>query len=272
MIDEALAWLAAHGVSAPRSVRRLEAATTADLLAVDDLVLRWYQGGTFLTEEPEALAREVAALAALADTPVPAPRLVAWSADPPAVLMTRLDGHHRLDVADPAAVMAVLDEIRNVERAPLARWAYRGYHEDLELPAPVWWRNRAAWVRAVGLSSEGPPRYEPVVIHRDFHPGNILWSDVAVSGVVDWGNACLGPAAFDLAHLRVNVATLVGQPATDAAYPGDPAWDIEAALGYVDPWSRDARDAWTGPWSHVPTPVARERLEAFVARAVAALG
>jgi aminoglycoside phosphotransferase (APT) family kinase protein len=249
-------------------VRRLSA-TTAELYAVDDLVLRWYGTGTFLDAEPEAVAREVAALTALAHTPVPAARLVAWSGDPPAVLMTRLEGYHRLDIADPGAVIAVLDEIRNVERAPLARWAYRGYHEDLALPAPVWWRDRAAWDRAVRLSSEGPPRYEPVVIHRDFHPGNILWSEDGVSGVVDWGNACLGPAAFDLAHYRVNIASLQGPDVADAAFPGDPAWDIEAGLGYLDP---EDVDEWAGPWPRVSPSMARDRLEAFIARAVASLG
>jgi aminoglycoside phosphotransferase (APT) family kinase protein len=269
---EVHAWLAQHGVATPQSIRRLETATTADLFAIDDLVLRWYAGGTFLDAEPDALRREVAALTALAGTRVPAPRLVAWSAEPPAVLMTRLAGGHRLDVGDPGMVGVLLERIHGVDPEPFARWSYRGYHEGVDLPPPGWWRDGVVWDRAVGISSAGPPAYEPVFIHRDFHPGNLLWTAGDISGVVDWGNACLGPAAFDLAHYRVNLSTLVGQSATDAAFPGDPAWDIEAALGYVDPWSRHARDVWAGPWPRVPATVARDRLEAFVARAVASLG
>jgi aminoglycoside phosphotransferase (APT) family kinase protein len=103
MTPDARAWLAGHGVPAPDSIRRLETATTADLFEVDDLVLRWYRG-TFLAKEPDALAREVAALTAVADTPVPAPRVVAWTEMPPALLMTRLDGEHRTEIANPAAV------------------------------------------------------------------------------------------------------------------------------------------------------------------------
>lgn len=245
----------------------METATTADLFAIDDLVLRWYAGGTFLVEEPDALRREVAALTALADTSVPAPRLVAWSAAPPAVLMTRLAGGHRLDVAEPGAVRTLLERMHGVDPEPLAR--YRGYHEGVDLPPPRSWRDRALWDRAARISSSGPPAYEPVFIHRDLHPGNLLWTSNEISGVVDWGNACLGPAAFDLGHYRVNVASLVGPDVTDRAYPGDPASGIEAALGYLDPQDLDG---WVGPWPHIAPSVARTRLEVFVVRAVATLG
>jgi len=48
-------------------------------------------------------------------------------------------------------------------------------------------------------SSSGPaamPAYRPRFIHRDFHPGNVLWSRGRASGVVDWANACKGPAGW----------------------------------------------------------------------------
>ncbi|HEX7346311.1 MAG TPA: aminoglycoside phosphotransferase family protein [Candidatus Limnocylindrales bacterium] len=272
MTPAARAWLVGHGVPDPATIRLIPTATTADLFVVDDLVLRWYGDVDFLIVEPDALEREVAALTSLADTTVPAPRLVAWTEAPPALLMTHLDGEHRSEPTDPAAVGALLDAIHRVEPGPLARWSYRGYHEGVDLPPPAWWRDRSAWDRAVEVSSGGPPTYEPVVIHRDFHPGNLLWASEGISGIVDWGNACLGPAAFDLAHFRINLATLGGQAATDVAFPGDPSWDIEAALGYLDPWSLEERDAWVGPWPAVPPAVARERVETFVAEALAALG
>ena len=272
MTFDPLAWLADHGIASPRTLRRLERATTADLFVVDDLVLRWYHGGTFLDQEPDALVREVAALTTLAASIVPAPQLVAWTEQPAALLMTRVEGEHRYDVADPAAVNELLDTIHGLDPGRLAPWAYRGYHEGIDLPPPAWWRDTAAWDRAVRLSSDGRPESEAVVIHRDFHPGNILWSGGVISGVLDWGNACLGPASFDLAHHRVNLATLVGQAETDRAYPGDPHWDIEAALGYVDPWAAEARDEWVAPWPDVPPEVARQRVEGFLTHALAELG
>ena len=163
----------------------------------------------------------------------------------------------------------LLDAIHAVEPSGLDPWSYRGYHEGRDLPAPRWWRDRATWGRAIRVSADRRPTVEPVFIHRDFHSGNLLWAGPRISGVLDWGNACLGPAAFDLAHYRVNIASLVGPEVADRAFPGDPGWDIEAALGFLDP---NDLDGWAGPWPHVSASTARDRLEAFIARAVAALG
>jgi len=235
-----------------------------------DLVLRWYGTGTPGPEEPDAINREAAALTAVAGSEVPAPHLVAWTEDPPALLMTRLPGEHRLDASGAAVILDILDAIHVIAPSGSARWRYRGYHEGLDEHRPVWWRDAGLWDRAVKVSATRPGEIDdPVLIHRDFHPGNLLWEGDAVSGVVDWGDACVGPAAFDLAHYRVNIATLVGPEAADAAFPGDPAWDIEAALGYLD---HEALDDWRGPWPDVSPAIARERLEAFIARALAALG
>jgi aminoglycoside phosphotransferase (APT) family kinase protein len=267
--DEAQRWLSGRGVT-PSAVRPLPG-TTAALFAIDGGVLRWYEDGTFLDEEPDAVAREVAALAALADTPVPAPGLVAWSTDPAAVLMTLVPGEHRLDSAGAGAVLDVLERIHAVDPGSLAAWSYRGYHEDRDLPRPRWWRDGRLWDRALALSAARPTSVEPVVIHRDFHPGNVLWVGSEISGVLDWGNACLGPASFDLAHYRVNLATLVGPDLTDERFPGDPLWDLEAALGFIDPWDTAAVHGWEGPWRHLAAAEARGRVEAFVARAVRSL-
>ena len=267
---QAAAWLSGHGLAAS-AARRLGSARTGALFAVDGHVLRWYGGSNFLEQEPDAIAREVAALSALEETTVPAPRLVAWSLDPPALLTTMRPGRNEFDARDTGAILAVLDAIHATDGSGLASWSYRGYHEGRDLPRPAWWQDEAVWALAVSWSKVGPTADEPVLIHRDFQPGNLLWSAGAISGVVDWGNACRGPAAFDLAHYRVNLATLFDPDLADERLPGDPTWDIEAALGFLDPWDPQARDAWAGPWPHASAEEARSRVEAFVARAVARL-
>lgn len=93
-------WLASVGVAEPEHVRRIASARSADLIVLDDLVLRWYGATSHLDDEPDAIAREVAILEALAATTVPAPRLVAWSDDPPAVLATLVPGEPRMDLPD----------------------------------------------------------------------------------------------------------------------------------------------------------------------------
>ena len=49
---------------------RLEATTSTVLVLEGDLVLRWYDDQGFLADEPDAIPREAAALAALAGSDV----------------------------------------------------------------------------------------------------------------------------------------------------------------------------------------------------------
>jgi aminoglycoside phosphotransferase (APT) family kinase protein len=272
LAPEIAAWLASHGVTRPSHVRTMESATLATMLVVDDRVLRWYGDSRFLEEEPDAVVREAAALTALAGTEVPAPRLVAWSQDPPAILSTFVPGEPRTDLPDPEAIRDVLELIHAVDPGPVTAWTYRGYHEGVDLVRPIWWKDAATWERAVVQTGTARPTAALVFIHRDFHPGNILWADGRIRGVVDWVNACLGPAAFDLAHMRVNLAVLRGVDGADVVGDGDPAWDIEAAFGFLDWSSPAALEAWPGPWPHLAAAVARNRLEAFVGRSLARLG
>ena len=53
---------------------------------------------------------------------------------------------------------------------------------------------------------------------------------------------------MDTAHLRVNLAVLEDVAKADRVVAGDPAWDIEAAFDFLDWGSRDAIEAWPGPW------------------------
>jgi Ser/Thr protein kinase RdoA (MazF antagonist) len=48
------------------------------------------------------------------------------------------------------------------------------------------------WERAAQISHGPAPRLPQVLLHRDFHPGNVLWRRGAVFRVVDWLGACTG--------------------------------------------------------------------------------
>ena len=52
-------------------------------------------------------------------------------------------------------------------------------------------------------------------LHRDFHPGNLLWTDERITGVVDWVSACAGPPEEDIGHCRANLAIRHGQDWAD---------------------------------------------------------
>jgi aminoglycoside phosphotransferase (APT) family kinase protein len=257
------------------------AASSATVLAVEVerdglrqlLVLRHHDQAWFFDEEPEAIAREAAALSLLHDANLPAPRLVAWSErEPAALLMTHVGGLPNMTIPDVGAIRELLDRVHDLPTETLSAWSYRGYHEGIELVRPAWWQDPSTWDRAVRQTETARPSIDPVVIHRDFHPGNILWVEGRLSGVIDWVNACTGPAAFDTGHLRVNLAVLHGLELTDRLFAGDPAWDIEAAFGFLD-WSPPATiSAWDRAWPHIRTDLARTRVEAFVAEALARMG
>ncbi len=96
------------------------------------------------------------------------------------------------------------------------------------------------WER-VGEVVRGPAPASPThLIHRDFHPANVLWTDGRVSGIVDWVNSCRGPAGVDVGGMRRNLAHLFGGEAPDrflAAYLSesgiaeyDPYWDLITAV------------------------------------------
>jgi len=66
------------------------------------------------------------------------------------------------------------------------------------------------WEWAFAAIDRPAPDFEPCFLHRDFHPGNVLWENGRVSGVVDWVETSAGPADLDVAHCASNLAGLHG--------------------------------------------------------------
>jgi aminoglycoside phosphotransferase (APT) family kinase protein len=60
-----------------------------------------------------------------------------------------------------------------------------------------------------------PMDTERVLIHRDFHPGNVLWRSGRVSGIVDWQDMSVGPASVDAAWCRLNLLAWLGRDVAD---------------------------------------------------------
>jgi aminoglycoside phosphotransferase (APT) family kinase protein len=214
-------------------VRRLHNAWAAAMHAVDvddngsrrELVVRrWARAD--IPPDPGVVENEAAALSLLTSLPeVCTPALIALDpagdvADVPALVMTRLRGH---DVLSPSDIDAFLDglveALRAIHAAPLPEATGLGPYvpwglDDL-VGAPSWSRRPDVWRRAIEIAHGPVPAYTPVLCHRDFHPGNVLWHRGRVSGVVDWTHTCLGPAAADIAHCRENLALLFGLDVAD---------------------------------------------------------
>ena len=202
-----------------------------------ELVLRrWARPDWELDDADLTAAREMLVLERLADTPVPAPELVAAdpdgaACDVPALLLTRLPGAIYEGRPPLGPLVAALAEIHAVDPSGIP--PYRRYYEPERLAVPPWAGDREVWERAIALAHAPAPELPERFIHRDFHPGNTLWEGAALTGVVDWTTGSRGPAAVDLGHLRWNLALDYGQRVADAVLPHpehDPYYDVVTAL------------------------------------------
>ncbi|MEV1010769.1 aminoglycoside phosphotransferase family protein [Streptomyces sp. NPDC049881] len=207
-----------------------------------ELVLRQFTTPFFRRHAPGLLTREADVLRLLDGSGIPAARLVAVDptgehCDAPSLLMTRLSGALRLgirrDEPDAApALAALLARIHGLRVDADARpRPYQAWTAPDRVRVPPDTRRPGLWRRAVAAIDREPPAYEGRFLHRDFHPGNVLFTpDGRVSGVVDWVETSWGPADLDVAHCATALALLHG-PAHGLAFAGL----YEAAGGVLTP-------------------------------------
>ena len=206
------------GTSSALHLLETAAASPLDRLVLRRYVLNW------ILEEPEIPGNEALALRLVGDgaAGVPAPRLLASDPDGtelgvPLTLMTALPGEPVWHPADRTGWLRALAElVVQIHAIPvstgLADWfPYAPYSRT----PPRWSRHPKAWLTAYELWDGPSPASERVFLHRDFHPGNILWTDRAITGVVDWVSSCAGPPEEDIGHCRANLAIRHGQGCAD---------------------------------------------------------
>ncbi|MFC9128254.1 phosphotransferase family protein [Streptomyces sp. NPDC057099] len=303
-----LAWVSRHLEVGERVVRTetLRGGITAEMRRLTigtrgggtrDLVLR-----TFVDTEhaEDCLNREAGALILLAGTGVPAPGLVA--VDPtaarceyPSLLMTHLEGRTVLDdeglesrVPCLARQLVEIHALRPAERP--REYVALTTADTFVTPKGA---DAAAWAAAIDVIRRPAPPYEGRFLHRDFHPGNVLFdasssspAAARITGVVDWAATSWGPADLDVAHCSTNLALLHG-----------PAWGLRFAEAYEEAGGVLAATAserlyWrvrdglafseevrlvSQPWreagrAELTTRVVEERLDAYVIALMDALG
>ncbi|MBL5774276.1 aminoglycoside phosphotransferase family protein [Bacillus sporothermodurans] len=210
-----------------RSIKRLHGGISSAVhhisLTTGDVVLRQFDNDEWLKEEPDLARHEAESLRLARKAPIPTPEIIAFDetgdrCGMPAVLMTKLEGtvllkpQHMERWLDGLAESLVRMHSVQADNFP---WTYFTYKDVKELEIPDWSSYPELWGAVFDFVREPRPQVKPCFIHRDYHPTNILWVDDKVSGVVDWVNACRGPAGIDIGHCRLNLAMLFGVSTAD---------------------------------------------------------
>jgi Ser/Thr protein kinase RdoA (MazF antagonist) len=104
------------------------------------------------------------------------------------------------------------------------------------------------------------PYGDVVLRHGDLWPGNMLWQDGRLTGIIDWEETLRGPAMGDVAICRLDVFWVFGREAMEAftAYylearpvstSGLEFWDLRVALRPMQNFAE-----WVGPYASLDRP------------------
>ena len=197
---------------------------------------------------PELLRKEYRWLAGLAPRlplPVPMPQRIGEPTErfPHTWLVTTwVDG-------EPADRTPISDE----QSAETLAWFLRALHVDapadaptspdrgiplwnLELPADAPVALRKIWDEAVAAPEWTGP---PVWLHGDLHPANVVVADGMLTGVIDFGDMCVGDPATDLAAAWVLLPDGAAKRFFDVYAPDDAmitrarGWAASRALALI---------------------------------------
>ncbi len=227
------------------------------------VVVRQIEDTEWLAREPTIIAQEATALRLMERSPLATPRLIASDVEVGRLIMSFLPGAMRTtadelancanDMAEAAAAIATAPLPDNHGLPDFRPWIP-------DQPVPPSWGDHQLWSSAIdfyhrritelGIDQQGwaVGCDQPVLLHRDLHPLNMLWlgqveSSQETPAIVDWLNACVGHPYAELGHCRWNLTVLAGSEAADgflqrylqlteswAPQGYDPLWDVAAML------------------------------------------
>ncbi|WP_142827536.1 phosphotransferase family protein [Planococcus soli] len=243
------------------SIKPLTGGTSSTLFELDvrekdeirSYVLRLFYKADWLEKEPDLARHEADSLQFAEQAGLPVPHLIAYdetgeASGMPAVLMTKLSGSVVLQPANDEnwleGLAASLAQLHKTKPGSFP-YEYFSYNNAFLLEKPTWSKVQNDWMRAFYIVAGSRPEAPECFIHRDFHPANVLWENGRLSAIVDWVNACRGPAGIDVGHCRVNLAQLYGTSVANdflAAYERhagssftyDPYWDLVSLTDTLD--------------------------------------
>lgn len=225
----------------------IEGATTAQLwkfeTAQQTFVIKAFTNPSFVGEYPDCVEHAASAMAHVqANSELAVPTVV--GADPtgsiagcPVLMMTMAQG---APMVAPTRKLfdRIIDVAEQIHAIPAEGfgWTHHRYNEPNDVFAPSWFSDPGLFAELAARSAVA--RSDEVFIHRDFHPGNLLVRGEAVTGIVDWDYACVGPSGEDYGRTWLNLAADYGERisavfASRAARRLDPHWVAASWLDWL---------------------------------------
>lgn len=175
----------------------------------------------------QRLAKEAAVIPFVLDRGVPTAKLVSFDsgheiADDAYIVLERLHGRTIDDLPSGAdggsrmygSLLEILSSLHSVRRdseppvpgVETAEFSYEELLDELARDGEIGigqaaWLQR--WFRA--LEAQGARSSDPALLHGDVMPSNLIMNDSGdVTAIIDWGSACWGEPARDLAGFRTS--------------------------------------------------------------------
>lgn len=216
---------------------------TTDVLSGEgrQWVLRRH-GPWWSERNPSVALKEQAVHALVGERGVPVPEVV-WASEPgifevPAIVMEYVDGEDLLIPDDPIDAAAQLARTLAAIHTTVAGQAARLLLDTLTSPdgdrPQAFWQHTLAQRVVNRLGELRPQPGTMTLIHGDYWPGNTLWRNGRLVGVIDWEEACLGDPMNDVAYCTLDLRYLSLDEAANhfvATYREVTGHDLET-LGY----------------------------------------
>jgi aminoglycoside phosphotransferase (APT) family kinase protein len=234
---------------------RTDTISSVRLAAGGPLILRYMPVQEWGRIGAQHVAAEALGCQLMAGSGLPVPELIA--SDPlglraggSANLTSWLPGRVRLDATGPTAIDELARAAAVIHATPVSadrRPQDYEFWAPVELEVPPWSEVPDLWRRAIEIFRQPAPPTPAVLVHRDFHPGNVLWRGDRITGVIDWAETSWGPADLDVAHAMTNFAMLhdldsahafaVAYRAHGGVLDDDPEawrfWSVSDVLGFL---------------------------------------
>ncbi len=219
------------------------------------------------TNDPTSLGRQEALLRSLAEQSFPAPEAIYRDEsgahfDRPTMILSFIPGspdltfdHSAPLLAEHARVLALLHKLPVVDQLtdlPTESWFER-YTEEHIPDDDVMKIGRL--LKVLDQVETPAQANEDVLLHADLWPGNVIFSQGSLVGVVDWEEARRGDPLLDLSLCRLDLSWVFGYSAADRftalyleANPIDVSalawWDVKIALRAAE-MDKDWSDSYT---------------------------